>query len=543
MFSTTSLISLEIKNIVKKKKKKICSKNFNFLLDYTHQFFFQNKCTYVLLMKLNCDNVIEDNNIAYWLNFLESRTKGEIKLVLVGTHADLLTNKEIQIKKERLKKEIKEMIEKYQLKIEIELESHIFFIGTTAKVYKRDLNNLKTFLKKEIGKGNKQLLLNQKHKKVFEITKTLSKAENYEGKSISVPFVSFQDIFKQWNIENPKDKIERRELENLLEDLSSLGSIIYFKESKSGLSDFVITDPKWLNKFFLQIVSMENKDNFFVFWEKLWILLRDNTFDNFFMFKEGDKIVQFIKQMLIDFDLLLPMIKHHLIYYPPLELSSLSSSFGSSNKREIKECYIVPILLKPKKESTHPIFYNKEEKKIEILSNSLSFCSVYNDSPSQLALKFNFNFKPPGLLQRVMMRLRNMIDLKENLQNLVISPVFGIIDKEIIWQHGYQVEFQFWSLLCLVQQIQNNPKTESDRDSSTNSHVLKIILKTKELKKNCYYSSNLKEYLLFKKFFDEISETVKVFMKNSFSSLTSMNDKRSGKTIKNRFFNNKKKNI
>ena len=99
-------------------------------------------------MNLNTKNVFEENNLSYWLNFLESRTKGEIKLVLVGTHGDLLSNGEISEKKETVKKRITETIKTYQLKIEINLDKDFFVVGTTAKFYTRELNDFKKYFKR-----------------------------------------------------------------------------------------------------------------------------------------------------------------------------------------------------------------------------------------------------------------------------------------------------------------------------------------------------------------------------------------------------------
>ena len=337
-----------------------------------------------------------------------------------------------------------------------------------------------------------------------------------------------EDILKETRKTNPK--IERNQLKNYLEELSSLGTIIYFKQNNST-SDYVITDVKWLNKFFKQVISMENKNNFFVFWSDLWLLLRDNTFDNFFLFESGDKVMSFIKQLLIDFDILLPMINHQMISYSPLS----SDQNDNYERNQKKECYIVPILLKPNKNQTEAIFYNKNENpKIQIEN----FPTNFNNFPSKMSLKYRFNFKPPGLFQRVMMRLRNMIDLKENQQNTIVSEIFGKIEKEIIWQFGYQSHFEHWKLFCLIEQTENKEKkktknstpstsTLSEREISTKSHLLKIILKSKKLdSKGSYHQSNIKEYHQFRIFFDKIFSAVKISVSNWFSSLSSMKEKR-----------------
>lgn len=61
----------------------------------SHSFFFTEGCVYCLLFdcSIKTENIIKDNKILYWLNFIETQVGEKTKVILIATKVDILEKK------------------------------------------------------------------------------------------------------------------------------------------------------------------------------------------------------------------------------------------------------------------------------------------------------------------------------------------------------------------------------------------------------------------------------------------------------------------
>ena len=198
-------------------------------------------------------DILKENNFLYWINFLHSRTNGNVKLVVVGTHADELYYFEMNSILNDLKNKISEITKKFSFDFNVERD--FYAVGSNAVVYTRQLSDLKHYLVNRIPSIRDNILnLNDLHLKVLEKIKEISK-NNRNG-----VFVLFEKLQKELS-----DQLKQTEtLKSILFDLSSLGTIIYFEED--NLSQYIINDIEWLNKVFLEIVKLKEGKDSLIHW-------------------------------------------------------------------------------------------------------------------------------------------------------------------------------------------------------------------------------------------------------------------------------------
>ena len=101
---------------------------------FSHQLYFKKNCNFLLLLNLSAENIVEDNNLVYWLNFLNSRTSGEMKLVIVGTHADKVKNYEFLMNS--VKETVYQIIKKNEFSFTVD-ENGFKSVGGNAVIITR----------------------------------------------------------------------------------------------------------------------------------------------------------------------------------------------------------------------------------------------------------------------------------------------------------------------------------------------------------------------------------------------------------------------
>jgi hypothetical protein len=57
-----------------------------------HSFFFTDGSLYLVLFdcSIELDDIVNENKLIYWLNFLESQIESKNKILLIGTKVDIL---------------------------------------------------------------------------------------------------------------------------------------------------------------------------------------------------------------------------------------------------------------------------------------------------------------------------------------------------------------------------------------------------------------------------------------------------------------------
>ena len=111
----------------------------------------------------------------------------------------------------------------------------------------------------------------------------------------------------------------------------------------------------------------------------MWVLIRDNTFQDWIKVSEGDKTSEFIRTLLMKFDLVLP-------------LERVTSNTHSSIN------YLVPLLFNKNKGESVPVVYKEIKEKIE---------------KKQINERTYFlPFSPPSTFKRVFLRIRQILQNK-----------------------------------------------------------------------------------------------------------------------------------
>ena len=115
-------------------------------------------------------------------------------------------------------------------------------------------------LKEVVNQGNQEI----RRKNSADIIEVLKEEE---------PFVEVSDLMKIINENNElNERLEREEVEYILEDLHKLGLIVYFK--KKSLSDTIIANPQWFNLVFKSIIDFGRK-NLQLFFESVYQKLKE----------------------------------------------------------------------------------------------------------------------------------------------------------------------------------------------------------------------------------------------------------------------------
>ena len=142
-------------------------------------------------------------------------------------------------------------------------------------------------------------------------------------------------------------------------------------------------------------------------WENLWEELRDNVFVKFQQFKEGNKIKNFLKKMLIQFDILFPLLTK------------------TRDPQKSFEDMLIPVLLKDE-------FVIQQKKHLNLDHHTM---------PSFLLASYEMDFKAPGLFIKIVCKIRNLF-----LVSSSFDSCFGEISKETISNSLYRISFPFWEV-------------------------------------------------------------------------------------------------
>eukprot|EP01091_Cochliopodium_minus_P010705 TRINITY_DN2896_c0_g1_i1.p1 TRINITY_DN2896_c0_g1~~TRINITY_DN2896_c0_g1_i1.p1 ORF type:complete len:1287 (-),score=349.97 TRINITY_DN2896_c0_g1_i1:26-3886(-) len=411
----------------------------------THQFFIQPKCIYLLLMDLSRKDIMLDNQVRYWIQFLHSRTGGDFRLILIGTHTDKIKVNKDQIL-ENANNKIGELLEELQIKEVVHIfkdeesnKERWFFSLCANSLRAERLGKLRSVLIKLYSQV-RGMKLTSVHEQVLKFIREISAKSNS-------PFLRFDTLMNEFKTYS----VERNEMSAILVDLCNLGTLIYVDDEI--LSNIIITDVKWLNSVFKQLVSLKSfsEEKYIVEWSELWILIRENTFQDWIKISEGDKTSEFIRSLLMKFDLLMPLER-----------------VTTQTHGNIK--YLVPLLFNKNKGESIPIVYKESKEKIE--KNRVNERTYF------------LPFSPPSTLKRVFLRIRQI------LQNKLGQTLF----REYFWATGILMEFGTFSIEISFTEMTDKSSTKCD------------------LKFRVESSNDEKDYILI--FHDEIIDFFKIWFPN-----------------------------
>ena len=109
--------------------------------------------------------------------------------------------------------------------------------------------------------------------------------------NVEEAFVDVSELLRFLNEKNNLNEIfERKEIENILEDLHKLGLIVYFK--KKSLSDTIISNPQWFNHLFKSILDFGRK-NVEIIFESIFDKIKETN--NYKMKEKLSKVLIWLK--------------------------------------------------------------------------------------------------------------------------------------------------------------------------------------------------------------------------------------------------------
>ena len=111
-------------------------------------------------------------------------------------------------------------------------------------------------------------------------------------------------------------------------------------------------------------------------------MIRSNTFKNWIKIGLGDEAVDFVRSLLMKFDLIMPLEK-------------------VSSGAEGKVKYLVPLLFENEKRDAIPLIHNEKLYEEYQLANETS-----PKRPFIIETTYKLPFKPPAIFKRVFLRLR-----------------------------------------------------------------------------------------------------------------------------------------
>ncbi|KAL6057002.1 Myotubularin-like phosphatase domain [Balamuthia mandrillaris] len=205
----------------------------------THQFYLSRRSIYIVVFNLMDKNIMAGNfrRVEYWLQSVNAKAKGA-PIVVVGTRQDLASQSQVN-----------ELFLKMQSQFaDFGVKKYIAVSCLTGKGLKA------------LKDGIVELALSQRNMgeqipvSYLELEKVAFRMKVERQKNRQPPTISWPD-FREEVFKNVSGLTNDEELIRAAEFLHELGSLVYFHDVKTGLSDIVILDPQWLTEVMATVVS------------------------------------------------------------------------------------------------------------------------------------------------------------------------------------------------------------------------------------------------------------------------------------------------
>lgn len=199
-----------------------------------HQIFLQPNRLYFVLFDLSRENVVSENRICYWLHLLHNKTGGSIHLKLVGTKADLVKGgkKAVQEKIFELKSFLNKWCREECFSFKFDTEKDIYFVSNNKSLMNGHFQLEELMGEVYDGKNVNPITFTTTHKKILTLSRKRGKLDKLLSLKELLSFAKKEKIF-----------LEIDELEQILTDLSNLGTLLFIPDDEALLK-FAMTDIK-----------------------------------------------------------------------------------------------------------------------------------------------------------------------------------------------------------------------------------------------------------------------------------------------------------
>eukprot|EP01087_Luapelamoeba_hula_P012480 TRINITY_DN3484_c0_g1_i2.p1 TRINITY_DN3484_c0_g1~~TRINITY_DN3484_c0_g1_i2.p1 ORF type:complete len:2043 (+),score=287.04 TRINITY_DN3484_c0_g1_i2:206-6334(+) len=209
----------------------------------THQFYLSRRSLYIVVFALNDTDIMSGNysRVLYWLQSVNAKAKGA-PIVVVGTRQDLCAAghvKEVFMK-------MKDTFSPFGVK-------HYLAVSCLNGRSLPELRNLILEIALKQRTMGEQI-----PKSYLELEQLVAKKRQEMSDEKKPPTMKYEQM-RTMAIESVSRLEDEETLVRALQFLHELGSVVYFSDPRSGLSDIVILDPNWLTEMMATVVSSKTQ--------------------------------------------------------------------------------------------------------------------------------------------------------------------------------------------------------------------------------------------------------------------------------------------